>query len=82
MAVDGFSGSRSVSILPSDCHPSYILYLKKKEHILHDDFIESGLHIDALAHPALVIRKESQKPSHVRICIVSGNQYSPFAELN
>lgn len=83
LAADTFSLSRRTSILPSDCHSSYILYLKKKEQILYDDFIESELRIDCLAHPALIIRKETHKPSHVRICIVCDNQHSPIwrAEL-
>ncbi len=74
MAAHGFSVSRGTSVLPSDCHPGFILYLKRKEWILYDDFVESGLQTDGLAHPALVIRKETSKPSHVKICIV-GDRY-------
>lgn len=76
MTADGFSVSRRTSILPSDCRSSCILYRRKKEHILFDDFIESGIQIGGLAHPALIFRKEIHKPSYVRIYITSGNQYS------
>ena len=74
MAAQGFSVSRETSVLPSHCRPGFILYLKKKERILYDDFVESGLQTDGLAHPALVIQKEISKPSHVMICIV-GDRY-------
>ena len=54
-----------------DCIPGVIVFIKKCQYILHRDFVESGLSILGLRHPALVIKRVESKASHVLICPVS-----------
>ncbi|MCJ1437321.1 hypothetical protein MMC27_006708 [Xylographa pallens] len=51
-----------------DCIPGVIVFIKKCQYILHRDFVESGLSILGLRHPALVIKRVESKASHVLIC--------------
>ena len=54
-----------------DCIPGVIVFIKKCQYIFHLDFVESGLSISGLRHPALVIKRVESKASHVLICPVS-----------
>ena len=72
--AQGVSASRERTILPSDCRPGRILFLRGRESSRSNSFLESGLRVECLDHPVLIIQKVPSKPGHVKICIV-GDRY-------
>ncbi|MCJ1244394.1 hypothetical protein MMC30_001592 [Trapelia coarctata] len=60
----------------ADCRPGYILFIKKSKQVLYDDFLESGMDVKALKHPALVIAQVDD--SRVVVCPLTSNHSHPL----
>lgn len=57
-------------VSPSEFDQGCILFLKKREHVLHTHWRSSGVEEGGLRHPALVIRKDGPQSDQITICIV------------